>query len=163
MNPDLHAQNCNNTSVGIPPITDLGIFYWRGFQGGLYPYGSNNRPIAHNLAGLNIAQNILPLDTAGNVDMINGKIVWLSIGMSNTTMETQSFFSMVDTFAQVNPKLVLVDGAQGGQSINIIIDPQANFWNVIIQRLTAAGLTRKQVQVVWFKEARIACPFQDFC
>jgi len=150
---NLAAQNCQNTSVGFPPLSDLGTGFWRGSQGGLYPNGSNFKPEAHNLAGLNIAQNIFPLDTAGNVDMVNGKIVWLSLGMSNTTMETQLLLPMTDTFTQKNPMLILVDGAQGGQDINTIIDPQANFWNVIIQRLTSFGLTRKQVQVIWFKEA----------
>ena len=136
---NMNAQNCSNTSVGFPPIADLGTGYWRGAQGGLYPGGSNYRPVAHNLAGLGIAQNIFPLDTAGNIDLINGKIVWLSVGMSNTTMETQLFLPMTDTFSLINPKLVLVDGAQGGQDINAIDDPQANFWNVINQRLSASG------------------------
>jgi len=153
LNLNLRAQNCANTSVGFPPIADLGIGYWRGFQGGLYSNGSNFRPEAHNLAGLNIAQNILPLDTAGNVDVINGKIVWLSVGMSNTTMETQLFIPMTDTFSQKNPQLILVDGAQGGQDITIIDDPNAGFWNIILNRLAQNGLTSKQVQVIWFKEA----------
>jgi hypothetical protein len=150
---NLFAQNCSNTSVGFPPIADLGTGYWRGSQGGLYPNGSNYRPAAHNIAGLNIAQNILPLDTAGNVDLINGKIVWLSVGMSNTTMESQLFIPMADSFSQKNPKLILVDGAQGGQDIVIIDDPQASYWNIIIQRLSSLGLTYKQVQIIWFKEA----------
>ncbi len=150
----IHAQNCANTSVGYPPIADLGANSWRGSQGGLYPNGSNYRPSAHNLAGLNIAQNILPLDTAGKVDLINGKIVWLSIGMSNTTQETQLLIPMVDTFFRKNPKLVLVDGAQGGQDIDIIDNPNANYWNIINQRLTLLGLSYKQVQVIWFKQAQ---------
>jgi hypothetical protein len=148
---NIFAQNCSNTSVGFPPIADLGTGYWRGSQGGHYPNGSNYRPAAHNAAGLNIAQNILPLDTAGNVDMINGKVVWLSVGMSNTTMESQLFIPMADSFSQKNPKLILVDGAQGGQDIAIIDDPMASYWNVIIQRLSSMGLTSKQVQVIWFK------------
>lgn len=152
-NLNIHAQNCANTSVGFPPIADLGTNYWRGFQGGLYSNGSNFRPAAHNLAGLNIAQNILPLDTAGNVDLINGKIVWLSVGMSNTTGETQVFIPMTDTFSLKNPQLVLVDGAQGGQDIVIIDNPNAAFWNVINTRLASVGLTYKQVQVIWFKQA----------
>jgi hypothetical protein len=102
---------------------------------------------------LNIAQNILPLDTSGNVDMVNGKVVWLSVGMSNTTMESQLFIPMADSFSQKNPKLILVDGAQGGQDIVIIDDPQASYWNIINQRLASVGLTNKQVQVIWFKEA----------
>jgi len=95
----------------------------------------------------------MPLDTAGNIDMANGKIVWLSIGMSNTTMESQAFISLANSFSQKNPKLTLIDGAQGGQDIVIIDDPNANFWNVVKQRLASAGLTSKQVQIVWFKEA----------
>lgn len=154
-NLNIYAQNCANTSVGYPPIADLGSNYWRGSQGGLYPHGSNSRPALHNLAGKNIAQNILPLDTAGNVDLINGKIVWLSVGMSNTTMETQLFIPMVDTFSRKNPNLVLVDGAQGGQDIAIINNPNASFWNIINQRLATVGLTNKQVQVIWFLEAEI--------
>lgn len=149
----INAQNCANTSVGYPPVNDLGTGYWRGFQGGLYPNGSNYRPVAHNAAGLNIASQIMPLDTAGNVDKANGKIVWLSIGMSNTTMESQAFIPLANSFSQKNPKLILVDGAQGGQDIVIIDDPNANFWNVVKQRLASAGLTSKQVQIVWFKEA----------
>ncbi|MEO8149639.1 MAG: T9SS type A sorting domain-containing protein [Bacteroidia bacterium] len=150
---NINAQNCANTSVGYPPLADLGTNYWQGSQGGLYPNGSNYKPAAHNLAGLSIAQNILPLDTAGNVDLVNGKVVWLSVGMSNTTMETQVLIPMVDTFLLKNPKLVLVDGAQGGQDIVIIDDVNAVFWNIISQRLVALGLTFKQVQVIWFKQA----------
>jgi hypothetical protein len=148
-----HAQNCLVTSVGLPPLNDLGTGYWNGSQGGLYSNGSNYRTASHNAAGLNIASQIMPLDTSGNIDVANGKIVWLSIGMSNTTQETQAFLPMANSFPGKNPKLVLVDGAQGGQDIDVIINPNANFWTVINQRLATNGLTNRQVQVVWFKQA----------
>jgi hypothetical protein len=147
------AQNCNAPSTGFPNLKDLGTGTWRGYRGGLYPNGSNVLPPAHFAAGLALAQNMMPLDTGGNLDAVNGKVVWLSIGMSNTTFETQFFIPMTDTFAQKNPKLVLVDGAQGGQDIVTIMNPNANFWSVINQRLAAKGLTNKQVQVIWFKQA----------
>ncbi len=150
---NVHAQNCSNTSVGFPPINDLGKGYWRGFQGGLYPNGSNSRPPSHEQSGRNIASRIMPLDSAGKVDKVRGKIVWLSIGLSHTTMESRVFISFTDTFSKKNPQLILVDGAQGGQDINIIDNPNADYWNVVNQRLRSAGLTPKQVQVVWFKEA----------
>lgn len=150
---EVFSQNCSVTSVGYPPINDLGLNYWRGYQGGLYPNGSNTRPPAHNNGGMLMSSQVRPLDVNGNYDPVNGKIVWLSIGMSNTTMETQAFIPMVDTFWNKNPKLKLIDGAQGGQHINIIIDSTANFWNVILTRLAAAGLSKYQVQVVWFKQA----------
>src|SRR5687767_14910297 len=150
---NVFSQDCSDTSVGFPPINDLGTGFWRGNQGGLYLNGSNSRPFAHNQAGLNIANQILPLDTSGSVDLVNGKIVWISIGMSNTTQETQVFIPMANSLVNKNPQLVLIDGAQGGQDIDAINNPNANFWTVINNRLTIAGLTYKQVQVVWFKQA----------
>src|SRR5207248_10449875 len=63
-----------------------------------------------------------------------------------------------DTDEQKNPKLVIVDGAQGGMSANRIGDPEDNgtgarFWSTVDQRLKAAGATRAQVQVAWIKQA----------
>src|SRR3990172_3579009 len=153
---NIYSQNCSNTSTGRPPINDLGTGYWHGAQGGLYPNGLNTSPTSHNNGGLQMAAQILPLDTNGVYDPVNGKVVWLSVGMSNTTMETQVFIPLTDTFQNKNTKLVLIDGAQGGQDINIILDTNANFWNVIVTRLRQRGLSTKQVQAVWFKEAEIS-------
>lgn len=147
------SQNCSNTSVGYPPINDLGTGYWRGFQGGLYPFGQNFRPVVHNSAGVQLASQVRPLDVNGNYDPANGKIVWLSIGMSHCTMETGVLIPMVDTIPNRNMKMIMIDGAQASQSIEIIIDSTANFWNVINTRLSIYGLSRNQVQAIWFKEA----------
>ena len=147
------AQNCAVTSVGFPPINDLGAGTWRGATGGLYPGGLNTRPAAHNAAGLAIAQSIQPLNSSGTVDTASGKIVWLSIGMSNTTMESQVFIPEADTIHNKNPKLTLLDGAESGQDIAIIMHDTAAYWNTVRNRLQSAGLTLAQVQVVWMKEA----------
>lgn len=147
------AQNCSNTSVGLPPINDLGTGTWRGFTGGLYPGGSNTRPAAHNAAGLALARGMKPLDGSGAVDTANGSIVWLSIGMSNATMETQVFIPEADTLPNKNPKLTLIDGAESGQDITIIMHDTAAYWSTVRNRLMAAGLSPAQVQVVWVKEA----------
>jgi len=130
-----YSDSCSITSVGFTPINDLGPGYFRGFQGGLYPGGSNTRPLIHNNDGKNIANNILPLDTAGNVDLVNGKIVLLSIGMSNTAIEFNDFMSLVSASVLVNPKLVVVNGAQGGKDIDKIVDPLDTFWMVVVNRL----------------------------
>lgn len=140
--------------MGLPPIAELGKNYWRGFQGGLYPSGSNEMPATHKLAGMQISENIKPLDTAGNIDLTNGKIVWLSIGMSNTTMETQAFIPITDTFSNKNPKLTLIDGAVSGQDIVIINNPNAGYWDTITNRLKKRELSNKQVQIIWFLEAQ---------
>ena len=53
----------------------------------------------------------------------------------------------------MNPNVTLVDGAQGGQTACITVDPDANYWKVAEERLAAAGVTPKQVQVAWIKQA----------
>ena len=147
-------NNSSNNSITVSkPLIDFGAATYRGFQGGLYLGGSNLRPAAHNSAGLSISQSIRPLNNAGSIDTINGKIVWMSIGMSNCTQETQAFLPLAQNFTNKNPKLVLIDGAAGGQDINAINNALAPYWNTVTNRLTAAGLTAEQVQIIWFKEA----------
>lgn len=158
----LAQPNCSAPSTGFTPINDLGkgISPVTGLMGGLYPNGSNVLPPAHKTAGLQMASQIQCLDANGNPDPMSGKIVWLSIGMSNTTMEAQQFIKQANAFAGKNPKLKLVDGAQGGQTAQIVATPgnqnYTNFWNTVSSRLSAAGVSAKQVQVVWFKEANAA-------
>jgi len=148
-----HGQNCSQTSVGLMPLTELGTTNYKGYSGGLYPQGSNFAPSTHLVAGLSLAKQILPRNSSGAVDSSNGKIVLLSIGMSNATQEFSAFKSLADADAAKNPKLVIVDGAQGGQTAAIIADSTANFWSVIDQRLRNASVTRAQVQAAWVKEA----------
>jgi hypothetical protein len=148
------AQNNGSQIItSATPLIDFENATYRGYQGGLYPGGSNTRPSAHNAAGVSIAQNIKPLNSTGSVDLANGKIVWMSIGMSNCTQETQVFLSIMQTFSNKNPKLSLVDGAEGGQDINAINNPTAAYWNTVNNRLASAGLTAQQVQIIWYKEA----------
>ena len=156
--PLLHAD-CSLTSTGNIPLNDLGRGSYQGFTAGLYPAGSNTPPAAHAAAALAIATDqIKPLNALGNPDLVNGRIVMISIGMSNTTQEfarkgTQTFKLRADADPAKNPQLVIVDGAQSGQTAPTWIDPNATTWSVVNQRLTAAGVTPEQVQVAWLKEA----------
>ena len=144
-------QVCTNDSTGQIPINDLGSGYYNGFQGGLYPGGSNYRPSAHMSTGLSAAQQVLPRDSSGNVDTANGKIVMMSIGFSNPAMEFTTFIPLANAFPGVNPKVVFLNGAKGGQSSNIIDDPNYEYWDTVNTRLADAGLHPEQVQVIWFK------------
>lgn len=153
--------NCSRTSVGLRPLTELGSQLYNGFPGGLYPNGQNVRPASHDSLGRALAAEVKPLNASGARDSIGGKIVLLSIGMSNATQEFSMFKAMADTDRAKNPQLVIVDGAQGGQTASVISDPNANFWTVIDQRLASASVTRQQVQVAWVKEAN-ANPTQAF-
>jgi len=72
--------------TGSTPIMDLGLGTYLGFPGGLYENGSNSVPADHASAGAARAAAVQPLDTSGSPSP-GGKIVLLSVGMSNTTQE----------------------------------------------------------------------------
>jgi hypothetical protein len=147
------------------PLNDLGAGTYLGFPGGLYAGGSNAVPAAHDAAGLLRANAVTPLDASGNAD-VNGKIVLLSIGMSNTTQEycSQSSAPPCDpwTFTgqaladpAVNPTtLVIVNGAAGGRSAAFWDSPaDPDYDRVRDTRLAPLGLTELQVQGAWVKVA----------
>lgn len=144
------------------PLTEMGSALYKGEAGGLYPDASNLRPAAHDAEGIARARAIVPLDSAGLPDAVNGKIGLMAIGMSNTTQEYSVFESLADTFRIRNPRCVTVNGAVGGQTASIIRNPAADYWRVVEQeRLPTRHLTVPQIQVVWLKEANIA-PTQAF-
>src|SRR5438132_1119622 len=150
------------------PLPDLGSGggIYKGFMGGLYPGGSNIEPAAHTAAGLARAQNLVPLDTSGTPN-VGGRIVLLSLGMSNTTQEfcsgsstttgcsSWSFMGQAAAVASVNhTTLAIVNGARGGQDAQTWdAATDVNYDSVRINRLGVLGLTERQVQVVWVKQA----------
>jgi hypothetical protein len=148
----VRAADCSRTSIGFTPLMDLGTGTYQGEEGGLYPGGGNAPPPGHAAEGLARAAAIRPLDGSG-APSGSGRIVLLSIGMSNTTQEFSRFVEIADADPEKNPRLTLVDGAQGGQDARVISDPNATFWTNVDSRLAAAGATREQVQAVWLKEA----------
>jgi hypothetical protein len=64
--------------------------------------------------------------------------------MSNCTQEFSRFVQLSNVDSQKAPSVLAVDGAQGGQTASIIMDPNAPFWTVVMQRLAAAGVTRSR-------------------
>ena len=151
--PPARASNCAGTSTGLIPITDLGTGFYQGAQGGLYPGGANARPALHEAAGIAIANAIVPLDTLGNPDAVNGRVVFVSIGMSNCTQEFSAFVlkSDVDPLRKANVRTL--DCALGGQTANILAQPTSAYWDTVITRLRGHGSSPSQVQVVWLKDA----------
>ena len=150
----LTPVHMGQSSVGLTPLTELGSDTYHGAQGGLYPGGSNERPSTHEAAGVAIAQSIRPLASNGSVDEENGKIGFVAVGMSNTSMEFEAFLDQADEIPHLNPAVVLVDGAQHSKASQFVANPDDEYWTILDERLTDAGLSDAQVQVVWLKEAR---------
>jgi lysophospholipase L1-like esterase len=144
------TTGCGVTSVGLTPLNDLAGGTYRDEPGGLYPGRTNVHP--DQAAGIALARAIQPRSAAGAPDA-GGKYALVSIGMSNTTMEFAAFKSIADADAGKDPHLVIVDGAQGGQTALLWASPACACWGVLDSRLQAAGVSAAQVAVVWLKEA----------
>ncbi|MCX7013810.1 MAG: EF-hand domain-containing protein [Candidatus Sumerlaeota bacterium] len=130
---------------------------YKGEDGGLYGKGQNTPPKEHLDAALNAAKEIQPLDKDGNPSK-DGRVVFISIGMSNTSMEFQKFQELVKT-AKISPSLLLVDGAQGAKVASMwareMKDPRTggSTWDELAARLEKAGVSPPQAQVAWMKHA----------
>lgn len=160
------TSDCSQTSTGRIPLNDLGAGAYFGYQGGLYPGGSNVMPVAHQNLGVSLAAQIQPLDANGAPDALNGKIVLISVGFSNVRNEfsgqainggpvvyPSAFKPMADVDPAKNPKLVIVNGAQGGAAIADWLNPSAATWNGVDNLLQTAGVGPNQVQAAWVKMA----------
>lgn len=153
------GSNCNNiwwdvvfTSTPIVPLTDLGTGTYQGYQGGLYPNGSNVRPPDHDADGVALAQSIVPLDANGNPDP-NGKYGLLSIGLSVSFDTFTMFMSDLNSDPQKNSHMVFVPGAQPRAEAQLFADPNNGVWTPIFQSfLPQAGITANQVVAAWVDE-----------
>jgi len=149
---DSSASNCSGWQTGLVPLTTLGTGSYLGYQGGLFPGGTNVRPPAHDAAGIGIANGIAPIDTFGNA-VANGRIVFISIGMSNCTQEFSTFVPAANADPYRDPKVQVIDCALGGQTAALIKNPSASYWDTVRTRLRGRGSAPLQVQVAWIKEA----------
>ena len=98
----------------LVPLTDLTNAY-KGQDGGLYGAGQNEPPVAHRSAWLKACAQVQPLDADGH-PAANGKIVLLTVGFSNTHLESADFVRIGSSDPQKSPSVVLVDGAIGGRA-----------------------------------------------
>ena len=164
--------------ASLVPLDELTGIY-KGEDGGLYGGGKNTPPSVHLSAYLKEAKRIQPLDAEGK-PAGDGKIVLLSIGMSNTTMEYSYFKKVADADAEKSPHVVVVDGAKGARTglawsldgVSLLPAGEqerimkafalvgrnitrgfGDTWTGVEEKLKASGVTTRQVQAVWIKQA----------
>jgi hypothetical protein len=139
-------------STGLVPLTQLKGEY-KGVTGGLYGDGRNDPPARLREAAITARPR--PLDADGK-PADDGKIVLMSIGMSNTTQEFSRFKQQADQDPGKAANVVIVDAAQGGQDARRWDTPaDQGPWVQADARLERAGVTREQVQVLWIKQALV--------
>ena len=146
---------------GLKPLTDMtGTDHYKEQDGGLYGGGKNEPPQDHLKAALKQAGLIQPLDSEGK-PAEDGKIGLISVGMSNTTQEFSAFVGLANKDPAKSPKVVIIDGAQGGMDAKDWSQPDERLrnerpdpWTVLDRRLKQADVSPEQVQVAWIKQAR---------
>lgn len=140
----------------LTPLCDMtATDQYEGEDGGLYGGGFNTPPDPHAAAAQAQLTRIGPLDAEGKPSG-NGKVVFVSISMSNATQEFSFFKGVADANPRKSSKLTIVDCAQGGQAMAEWVTPDAAPWAEAKRRLTQAGVTPAQVQVAWIKLANKA-------
>jgi hypothetical protein len=146
------GADCTHTSAGLTPLTELGRATYKGFDGGLYHGGENVPPSEHESAGESLAKGIEPLSTSGEPDP-DGRYVLLSIGMSNAQTEFTDFKQVTESDPDKDPRLVVVNGAQGGVASPEWSNPSDPAWRRVDEQLASSGVTPEQVAVAWVKVA----------
>ncbi len=153
---DVKAQlNCALDSTGLIPLVDLGTGYYLGtWQGGLYNGGSNTPPTSHFNKGLSIVNKLKPLDTAGNVDWVNGKVVVAGFGASTVGGPFNTLIQIMKDYNDMSGCLKPVNAANGSDGITSMYIGNEEYWEYIrIYKLAEKGLTPEQVQVGWLMHA----------
>jgi hypothetical protein len=145
------------------PLMDMTLSdSYLGFPGGLYENGSDTVPSDHDADGLAAAALIQPLDTNGTPSA-SGKVILISMGMSNAAIEFGSFVSLANASTQVNKTTLHI----GNEALS---DQDACYWfpatgppfcnattennyDRISADLASNGFSPAQVQVAWIDSA----------
>jgi len=146
------TQDCSTSSIGQLPLDDLVGSSYRGFEGGLYPGGTNAIPDSHLRAGRTIAKRLAPLGPDGT-PADDGIVGFAAIGFSFTHQVFEEFQKLAHDDAEMAPRLVAIDATWQSRNLEELRDPASDYWSEKVpQRLAEAGVTAAQVQVVWIME-----------
>jgi hypothetical protein len=149
------AGNQRKAPESLKPLTDMTADdKYEGEDGGLYGKGSNEPPEALKKSADAALAQIKPLDAAGKPSD-SGKIVLVSISMSNATQEFSFFKQIADKDERKSGKLTIVDCAQGGQAMAEWVPADGGPWREAMNRIERAGVSPEQVQVAWIKLANV--------
>lgn len=151
--------DCAGAQTALP---DLGAALYQGQSGGLYPDGSNQPPAAHAAAALSQSTAVVPRDASGSPSS-NGIIGMACLGMSNSSQEFEDFERALDARSARNAQLVIANTCAGGQAAESMDQASDLYWTTLApQRLAAAGIDPRQVQVGWMKQAFMQAPTTTF-
>lgn len=143
--------NCENDTSYKTPIVDLLTGYYLGFQGGLYPGGTNIMPAAHADSGIAIANAMLPVNFDGDADTTYGKTILLGLGAASAGRCFNKFSGVYADEGISDSCFRIINGCMEDAGLDSMIGPTSadNYWKEINDIIQGEGLKKKQVQVVW--------------
>src|SRR5262249_10764559 len=104
----------------------------------------------HLNKGLGIVKKLKPLDTLGNVNYMNGKIVLAGFGASTVGGPFNHMIQLMKDYTDLNPCMQAVNAANGSDGVTAMYIGDDDYWEYIrIYKLGEKGLTPNQVQVGW--------------
>lgn len=137
----------------LTPLTDMTADdRYEGEDGGLYGAGRNSPPEPLAKSAHEALAQIQPLDASGKPSA-DGRILLVSISMSNATQEFSFFKRIADADPRKSAKLTIVDCAMGGQAMAEWVPADGRPWQEALTRIQRAGVDPAQVQVAWVKLA----------
>ncbi|MFI5171133.1 MAG: T9SS type A sorting domain-containing protein [Chitinophagales bacterium] len=148
----LKAQlQCDHDTSGFKALIDLKTGLYLGYQGGLYPFGSNIMPYPHYAAGINISRQVYPLNDVGVFDPADGKAGFICLGASTAGNAFNHFKMVAENDTTLNPCMKIVNAAVGAKGLDIMIDTiDYNwYWDDVMADIINGNITRYQVQVIW--------------
>jgi len=159
---EARAQLFDATAIMDMPQPGGSCLTYKSFQGGLYENCSNTVPTDHDADGQTFGGQIQPLDLNGNPSS-TGKIVFVSMGMSNAQQEFGAFITSATKNTSVNNTTLALSNsaasnmvacfwfpAYGAPSCNSTVQNQ---YDRIATAMATRGIGAEQVQVAWIKNA----------
>lgn len=143
--------DCENDTTGRIPIVDLLTSNYEGYQGGLYPGGTNAMPLAHADSGVAFANSLMPINFDGEVDTMFGKTVFLALGSASAGKAFNKFFTTYQNAGYGDSCLRIINACMEEYSLRDMYGANSdnNYWKDVNDFLQIADLKKKQVQVVW--------------
>ncbi len=138
------------TSTGMIPLCDMtATDRYQGEDGGLYGRGLNEPDAAHQGLIDKSLSEVVPRAPDGEPSR-NGKVVMISVGMSNTSREFGPFIQVANRDDRKSPDVVLVNCAQGSRAARQWVEME-DVWQGLERNLARNQVTTRQVQVAWVK------------
>ena len=145
----------------LVPLNVISQGTYCGYVGGLYAEGRNEPWGTHADALKRMTEQVQPLDLQGRSDP-RGKIVIAGIGASVCRQIFAELEKQIPAQDSLNPSVVVVNCAAGGQDVNKIADPSQRYWKQAEKALVARGVSAPQVQVVWYQSDDLRDQRDDF-